>query len=679
MGFLVYACKYIIMKEYPYKTIFATRIKPLVQQETDKYISMASSNFKHLFPNSIDFDKKVDFLGIYGNLCVANRLNSNDDGVSTKEALEIAESAPFSLIDLEHGRQNCIGVLTQASFASFGENKPLTKEQVKDLNEPFYVIVGGVIWKAVNPELAEYIENNGADSDEPVYLSWEVGFSEYNLIEIEGSKKNFEDGTLITDKEEISKLEKFLKAEGGRGVLSNGKKLGRVPINNVVLIGAALTASPAADVPPITAIASFKKSLEDGVKEGIANFKGFSDTETKESYSDKSDKIKNKSMQMEVQKVVKNETKTGESKDKVQSTQDKINTFNSNTIKTTNKDIPPKNPNYQFGVCPSCKKATDYKNFIESWSKEGVTTCETCGNASSSDNWKLLENMKSMENNEVILANHKESCEKNQNSEKNSVTNNSKLENNKSYMKINSLKDINDEILKECKASDIAEFVNSEIKKINEDFTKKQDDQKNLVDNTNKQFEELKASSTKAEKELAEVKASLQKVLDDNEKKALLDAFSARMATVDSEFELEENEKQILASKIKVIKTDEDFTKFLDETNILLAAKKKSKVKPSKDNKDPDKDGDDDTNKKGDKDKDFAGKDKKGMKQSKASDEIVKENIVENVINNGEKKAEIIANVIDNTTKPSLQERYAKNFGIENWTTENKKKNRQNQ
>ncbi len=144
------------------------------------------------------------------------------------------------------------------------------------------------------------------------------------------------------------------------------------------------------------------------------------------------------------------------------------------------------------------------------------------------------------------------------------------------------------------------------------------------------------------------------------------------MNTMDTEFDLNDKEKEILGSKIKAIDKDEDFTKFLEETNILLAAKKKNKMPFGKKDKDPDKDGDDDTTKKGDTDKDAAGKDKK---ESNASKEEDKTNVVETVIQNGEKKESAIANSTGGSGT-SLSERMSNAFGITNWSVENKKKNR---
>lgn len=662
------------MKDYKFKIIFSSKIRPLVSEEVDKYISFASNNFKHLFPKTIDFDKKIDFLGIYGNLCVANRLNSNDDGVSTKEAMEIADTVPFSLIDIEHGRSNCIGVLTQASFSSFGDNKPLTQDELKDYKKPFNVVVGGVIWKAVNPDLAEYIENNAGDLDEPIAFSWEVGFSEYNLIEISASKKNFEDGKIITDEEEIDKLSKFLKAEGGKGFLDNGKKIGRVPKGEVILIGAALTNNPAADVPSIKVVSASKKEEN---TEAIADFKGFSDTSSKEAYSDndKSEQIKNKPVQQDVIEMVKNETKS-----KTEPTKNiKEQPIEQNNIPKSDpvidKNLTPKFINYKFGKCPNCGNVSDYNSFIKHWNtSEGVIHCDSCTKKSLATSWEFNEvNIWKQNKTADNIAEEKKQAitagenDKSENKMSHLENINVNKDNNK-IMKISSINDITDENLKECKASDIREMVTSELQKISDNWEKDKKEKEGLVTSTKEQFEQAKANLEETKKELDKVKEDLNKIKLENEAKARSEAFSARMSTLDDKFELNDKEKEILGNKVKNIEKDEDFNKFLEETEILLAAKKKM---PKKDDKKDDDDDDDDDDSKDGK------KDQKDMKASKSEDKK-DENAVETAVDNGEKTEVAIANTTVGSA-PSLQERMRSAFGTENWSVESiasKRKNR---
>ena len=247
---------YTLPDKFKYSTTFASKIEALVSEDVDKYLSVASqNNLKKFLPKDVDFNKKIDFLAFCGNAFVANRLNGNDDGVSSKEAIEIASLFPWSYVDVEHKRERLIGVVTSASFSEFGTNKPLTEEEVKSLEQPFNVVIGGILWRAINPDLMDYIETSNdpnAENYGKVSISWELAFSKYNLLLIDPKKKNFEDGKMVTDAKEINRLEKMLKAEGGSGIDENGNKIGRIIVDEPIPLGVGLTETPAGDVGPIT-------------------------------------------------------------------------------------------------------------------------------------------------------------------------------------------------------------------------------------------------------------------------------------------------------------------------------------------------------------------------------------------------------------------------------------------
>ena len=256
---------YNLPSKYKFSTTFAAQIKPLISEDVDKYLAVASqSNLQKFLPDNINFNKKVDFLGFAGEAFIANRTNSNDDGVKTEEAISIAELFPLSLVDLEHNRNQCIGVITTASFAEYGTNKPLTKEEIKDTKSPFSCVIGGIIWRVVSPDLANAIEESNDPSSElfgKIYLSWELAFTDVNLLLIDAKKKNFEDGKLITDVNEINKLEGKLRAFGGKGITDDGLKIVRVPVNDVIPLGVGIVENPAAQVKPIVVNSSQSEEL----------------------------------------------------------------------------------------------------------------------------------------------------------------------------------------------------------------------------------------------------------------------------------------------------------------------------------------------------------------------------------------------------------------------------------
>ena len=80
------------MEKCKYTTIFSSEIKPLVSEDKDKYLAMASLIDVGDFVPDIDTEKNIDLLPIAFNAFVANRVNKNGDVIDTPTALEIYEN-----------------------------------------------------------------------------------------------------------------------------------------------------------------------------------------------------------------------------------------------------------------------------------------------------------------------------------------------------------------------------------------------------------------------------------------------------------------------------------------------------------------------------------------------------------------------------------------------------------
>ena len=267
------------MKEFKYKTIFSSTIKPLVSEEKDQYLAMASMLDIGDFIPDVDTKKDIDLLPVAFNACVANRVNKNGDVVDSKTALAMYENFINKPINLEHKRERVVGVILAAGFSEFGTDKPIKKEDVEG-NEPFNITLGGVIWKVVNSRVADIIEDASDPTSEnymKVSASWELGFDEYNLVLLKDSEKNISEAEFITESEEIDKNKEFLKALGGSGKLENGKNIYRQVINKVVPLGIGLTENPAADVQGI-AVKKEEKEVESIADEAVESSSPESDT-----------------------------------------------------------------------------------------------------------------------------------------------------------------------------------------------------------------------------------------------------------------------------------------------------------------------------------------------------------------------------------------------------------------
>jgi hypothetical protein len=237
--------------DFKFKTTFSSIVKSIVSEEKDKYLALASLADVSNFIPQIDTERNIDLLPVAFNACVINRANKNGDVIDTATALDIYKHFANKPIDVEHNRQHVIGVILAAGFSEFGTDKPLSEEQIKDLQTPFNMTLGGVLWKIVNPELTDKIEeSNDASSDlyQKISASWELGFSEYDIAVADGDSKNLEDCSIINDKESIASLDNYLKANGGTGRTREGKSIYRKVVGRVVPLGIGLTENPAADV-----------------------------------------------------------------------------------------------------------------------------------------------------------------------------------------------------------------------------------------------------------------------------------------------------------------------------------------------------------------------------------------------------------------------------------------------
>ena len=239
------------MKKFKYTTSFSSTLKPLVSEEKDQYLAMASLMEIADFIPDVDTNKDVDLLPVAFNACVANRVNKNGDVIDNTTATKIYKNFINKPINIEHNRDRIVGTILTAGFSEFGTDKPLTEAQAAEIKGPFNITLGGVIWKVASSELADLIEDSADPTSEnylKVSASWELGFTDFHLVILPEDEKNIENGQFITEAEEIDKLSSHLRALGGDGKLDNGRNVYRQVVAEVVPLGIGLTETPAAEV-----------------------------------------------------------------------------------------------------------------------------------------------------------------------------------------------------------------------------------------------------------------------------------------------------------------------------------------------------------------------------------------------------------------------------------------------
>jgi len=501
---------------FQFTTTFANlKIKPLVSEEKDKYLSLASINNLRKFLPEIDTEKNIDLLPIAFDACVINRVNKNGDVVDSLTAAEIVKNFINKPINVEHDRTKVVGCILAANFSKFGSNDILTEDEVKDMKEPFYITLGGVIWKIINPQLSNLIEDSNDPSSENymnVSASWELGFNEYDLVLLNDDNKNLEDAKFISDEKQKDKLKKNLKAFGGSGKIDKNTSIYRQVLGSVIPLGIGLTANPAADVQGV--------AVKDNNEIAIIDFK------SKEDESDSSD-------------------------------------INENNISQNDKNTV---------------------------NQEGVI--------------------------------------------------------NRIIMKIENINQITDELLKQVKASSVTDFIQEELKKASEVFVAEKNEKDLSIKATNEKYEALSAESEKIKEELERVKAALIKFEEEKVAKANEEAFNLRMASFDEEFDLSDEDRQVLATDIKDL-NEESFAAYKNKMTVLMKEKNKAAKKAKEEEMKKAK----------------ASEIKEEVKASASSEQSATE-VVDEVLDNSNVEKNSIPNSTA-TADVSLREKYSKAFGFE--------------
>ena len=94
-----------------------------------------------------------------------------------------------------------------------------------------------------------------------VSASWELGFSDFNIILLKNDEKNIENGEIIAEEAKIEKLQDYLRAFGGKEYVDENTKAYRQVIGKVVPLGIGLTESPAADVEGVSTKKTVKNKM----------------------------------------------------------------------------------------------------------------------------------------------------------------------------------------------------------------------------------------------------------------------------------------------------------------------------------------------------------------------------------------------------------------------------------
>lgn len=235
--------------DFKYKTRFDIPFRQCSIGE-NSFISKASlENLRDLLPSqTIDLTKNIDLLGVAFDAAVVNQFNKNDDGIDSATAVQILPYFVHKPTNIEHNKQKIVGHIVSAGFNSWGENMPMSSQEVLETNGLVNLALGAVVYKLVDPKFTDLVYNSTSESNSlynTVSASWELGFSEYVLAL---GSTNLNEAEIISNPKHIEELKGSLRAYGGNGKTKDGTKIYRLVKGNVYPLGIGFTSTPAANV-----------------------------------------------------------------------------------------------------------------------------------------------------------------------------------------------------------------------------------------------------------------------------------------------------------------------------------------------------------------------------------------------------------------------------------------------
>ena len=176
---------------------------------------------------------------------------------------------------------------------------------------------------------------------------------------------------------------------------------------------------------------------------------------------------------------------------------------------------------------------------------------------------------------EVNLVDQKEQQEK---SEKISQsTTNNVIENNLNRdktMKIDSLKDINDDNMEQLSASAITDYIQEQLREASEKYAEEKSALEEASKAAAEDHEKLVTEHDALKTDFEGIKSELDKLVSEKEAKAAEERFTQRMSLFDEKFELNDTDRELIASDIKDL-NEESFAEYVEKMKILMSAKDK--------------------------------------------------------------------------------------------------------
>ena len=248
-------------KDYAYRTFLETHAKSIPAQSKEKQkLAIASLNsLVNIFDQEVK-DKIIenpDLLVFASNLILANYVNKNDDCILLEDLIQVAEKFKYKQVNLEHNRDSVRGVIDEVGWSIYPSNEIIEEEEIKNQSSPIQLAIGGYLWRVVDPELCNLIEeasNEKSDNYLAISTSFELLFNDY-LICVSPDKNALNPNARFITKEsaEWESFDSKLKTNGGSGK-DGGMLIFRILKDEILPVGAGIVKNPASGIKGIVVV-----------------------------------------------------------------------------------------------------------------------------------------------------------------------------------------------------------------------------------------------------------------------------------------------------------------------------------------------------------------------------------------------------------------------------------------
>jgi hypothetical protein len=570
---------------FKYKTIFASKITKISNPEMETYLSTASlEKLKSLMPKNVDLDKNPDLIGLVANAAVSGKKNLNGDSIANKDAVAIAKNFVWKFVDIEHKHLLVKGVICNYGFSKFGTNEIMTEEEVLKSEEPVNISLAFLLWKmTLNDDFIELLEectDETSSSYGGLSLSWELLFNNYDIAV--GSSE-VSKARIVTDEKEKSELKPHLKCKGGAGRNEEGFIYRVVALKDkddfLIPSGVGIVEDPAGNVKGLYVVENNEKEEKEKAESSI-------NVNEKLATVDATFAVSASDLANAIQRVGSSAQDAGVSLDELiaiislaQQTTNRGGDIIGNSLKTIFTRIQRAEVLDQLQSLGVSAKdlegnplpaAKIFGNLARTYNElkepQKSQICELIGGV-------LQANiLKQMFGGEVLGLKDEALNKISQDSKNLSVTNDTRIQ----YMKIKSIKDITNEMLKTADASVIHDFLEDSIRQANESWKEEKGKLDKNIEDTKALASKAEADRVKAEEILQKTQEKLQAIEASIAEKQQQEAFNLRMEALNKDYSLNSDENKefraIIAKEIFGL-SDEDYKVWGEKAKVLYKEK----------------------------------------------------------------------------------------------------------